>query len=182
MNISEVMWLAIAVSLDASGVALCIGLNEKATIKNKVFFSISFGFFQFLLSFLGGFSGKLFSENIASVPSIIGGMIISVVGVMMIKEGMENEEHSPLLNIKMYFLLGISVSIDAMVVGFASLYGTDVIKLLMYTLIIGLVALVMCTIAFIISKHLSKIEPISKYADYIGGIILILFGLKMMFL
>lgn len=182
MNISQVMWIAIAVSLDASGVALCIGLNEKATTKNKVFFSISFGFFQFLLSFLGGFSGKLFSENIASVPSIIGGMIISVVGVMMIKEGMENEAYSPLLNIKMYFLLGISVSIDAMVVGFATLCGTDVTKLLMYTLIIGLVALVMCTIAFIISKHLSKIKLISKYADYIGGIILILFGLKMMFL
>jgi putative Mn2+ efflux pump MntP len=176
------MWVAIAVSLDASGVALCIGLNEKATIKNKVFFSISFAFFQFLLSFLGGFSGKLFSENIASVPSIIGGIIISVVGVMMIKEGMENEGDSPLLNIKMYFLLGISVSIDAMVVGFATLHGTDVTKLLMYTLMIGLVTLVMCTIAFIISKHLSKIKLISKYADYIGGIILILFGLKMMFL
>ncbi len=109
-------------------------------------------------------------------------MIIAIVGVMMIKEGMENEGRCPLLNIKMYFLLGISVSIDAMVVGFATLGGTEVTKLFMYTLIIGLVTLVMCTIAFIISKNLSKIEVISKYADYIGGIILILFGLKMMFL
>ena len=99
----------------------------------------------------------------------------------MIKEGMESKGQCPLLNIKIYFLLGISVSIDSMIVGFATLGGMEVIKLLIYTLRIGLVTLIMCIIAFIISKNLSKIELVSRYADYIGGIILILFGLKMMF-
>ena len=51
MSIAEIMWIAIAVSLDACAVALCIGLNEKVTIKNKIYFSLSFGFFQFLLAF-----------------------------------------------------------------------------------------------------------------------------------
>ncbi len=51
MNISQVMWIAMAVSLDACGVALCIGLNEKATIKNKVFFLFPLDVFSFYYPF-----------------------------------------------------------------------------------------------------------------------------------
>ena len=39
----------------------------------------------------------------------------------MIKEGFENKGKCPLLKPKMYFILGVSVSIDAMVVGFTVL-------------------------------------------------------------
>ena len=48
-------------------------------------------------------------------------MIISLVGVVMIREGFENKGKCPLLKPKMYFILGVSVSIDAMVVGFTAL-------------------------------------------------------------
>ena len=47
---------------------------------------------------------------------------------------------------------------------------------------IGLVALILCIIAFLIAKYLRKINIISRYADYVGGIILIIFGLKMILL
>jgi putative Mn2+ efflux pump MntP len=81
----------------------------------------------------------------------------------------------------MYLILGVSVSIDAMVVGFTVLNNITKVMLLKDTLFIGAVTLAMVTIAFLISKYLKKIEVVGKYADYIGGIILIIFGLKMMF-
>jgi len=81
----------------------------------------------------------------------------------------------------MYLILGVSVSIDAMVVGFTVLNNITNVILLKDTLFIGGVTLVMVAIAFIISKYLKKIELIGRYADYIGGVILIIFGLKMMF-
>jgi len=100
----------------------------------------------------------------------------------MIKEGFENKGKCPLINRKMCIILGISVSIDAMVIGFTVI---DKLKsnlqLLEYTLIIGLVTLLMSSFAFFIAKYLKKIEFVGKYADYIGGIILIIFGVKMMF-
>ena len=71
------------------------------------------------------------------MPSIIGGMIISLVGVVMIKEGFENEGKCPLLKPKMYFILGISVSIDAMVVGFTVLNNITNVILFKNTLFIG---------------------------------------------
>lgn len=182
MTLLDLLLIGLAVSLDAFGVALCIGLNNKIFKSKKIIFAIFFGFFQFLFSLLGGISGKIFTENIASVPEVIGGVIIAIVGVMMIREGMENKSNCPILHPRMYFILGVSVSIDAIVVGFITLSNIKVIySLITYSLIIGTITLFMSIIAFIISKYLSKIEIVSKYADYIGGVILILFGLKMMF-
>jgi len=181
MDIYPLFIIALALSLDAFGVALCIGLNNQTRFKNKVGFTMSFGLFQFLLSYVGAYAGFLFNTYIASMPTIIGGMIISVVGVIMIKEGFDNQGKCPLLRPKMYLILGVSVSIDAMVVGFTVLNNITNVILLKDTLFIGGVTLVMVAIAFIISKYLKKIEVIGRYADYIGGVILIIFGLKMMF-
>ena len=181
MDIYPLVIISLALSLDAFGVALCIGLNNQIKFVNKIGFTISFGFFQFLLSYIGAYAGLLFNRYVASMPTIIGGIIISLVGVVMIKEGLENQGKCPLLKSKMYFILGISVSIDAMVVGFTVLNNITKVILLKDTLFIGAVTLVMVTMAFIISKYLKKIEIVGKYADYIGGIILIIFGLKMMF-
>ena len=181
MDLYSLFIVALALSLDAFGVALCIGLNKQTRFRNKIGFIISFGFFQFLFSYIGAYAGFLFNTYVAAMPSIIGGMIIAIVGVIMIKEGFENKGQCPLLKPKMYFILGASVSIDAMVVGFTVLNNITKVVLFENTLFIGGITLVMSTIAFIVSRYLKKIEVVGKYADYIGGIILIIFGLKMMF-
>lgn len=181
MDLYPLFIIALALSLDAFGVALCIGLNNGTKFRNKVGFIISFAFFQFLFSYIGAYAGFLFNTYVASMPTIIGGVIISLVGVLMIKEGFENKGKCPLLKPKMYIILGVSVSIDAMVVGFTVLDNITNVVLLKNTLFIGGVTLVMSTIAFIISRYLKRIELVGRYADYIGGIILIIFGLKMMF-
>lgn len=182
MTIESLLLIALAVSLDAFGVAIAIGLNERATVVNKLGFALSFGFFQFLCSFIGGIGGRLFTEHVAAVPSIIGGIVIVIVGILMIKEGVEEKEDNFILTFKMYFVLGISVSIDAVVVGFIALSSISSITTLgLATAIIGIVTMAMSLIAFILSKFLGKINVVGKYGDYIGGIILILFGIKMIF-
>jgi putative Mn2+ efflux pump MntP len=179
MDIYPLFIIALALSLDAFGVALCIGLNNQTRTSNKLGFIISFGFFQFLFSYIGAYAGILFDTYVVSMPSIIGGMIIALVGVLMIKEGFENKGKCPLLKPKMYLILGVSVSIDAMVVGFTMFNNATNVILLKNTLFIGGITLIVSTIAFIISRYLKKIEVVAKYADYIGGIVLIIFGLRM---
>lgn len=181
LNFYSLMIIAIALSLDAFGVALSIGLNPHVKASNKIGFIISFGFFQFILSFIGAYAGYLFT-SFASVPSIIGGIIIAIVGVMMIKEGFEEKEECMLLKKSMYLILGISVSIDALVVGFVTLNSIISISVLLTdTIIIGVTTLILTSIAFLLTKYLNKVQFICKYADFIGGTILILFGFKMMF-
>ena len=43
----------------------------------------------------------------------------------------------------------------------------------MYTIVIGAVTLIMSLLAFVIAKHLKKISIVARYADYIGGIMLV---------
>ncbi|MCJ7689284.1 MAG: manganese efflux pump, partial [Clostridiaceae bacterium] len=102
MDIYPLFTIALALSLDAFGVALCIGLNNQTKTSNKLGFITSFGFFQFLFSYIGATAGTLFNIYVVSMPSIIGGMIIALVGVLMIKEGFENKGKFPLLKPKMY--------------------------------------------------------------------------------
>lgn len=182
MNIDELLLISLAVSLDAFGVAIAIGLNDKATLEKKLGFALSFGVFQFLCSFIGGIGGRLFSQKIAAVPTIIGGIVIAIVGILMIKEGMEEKEDNFILSFKMYFILGISVSIDAVVVGFIGFSSIAKITTLgLATGIVGIITLAMSLLALILTKFLGEIKVVGKYGNYIGGIILILFGIKMIF-
>lgn len=182
MNLYTLFLISLALSLDAFGVSLCIGLNNRIRLKQKLLFAFSFGFFQFFFSLIGAFTGFLFNTYIVSVPTTIGGIVIAAVGVLMIKQGIENKGECPYLDPRMYFILGVSVSIDAMVIGFTVLNSfSNVIVLLDQTIFIGVFTVIVSILGFIIAKYLKRIKIISRYADYIGGIILIIFGVKMIF-
>lgn len=182
MDIYSLFIIALALSLDAFGVAISIGICRCMKRGNKIKFCFSFGFFQFLFSLLGSYLGLLFNTYIASVPKIIGGVIISVVGVLMIKDGFEKKSENLLLNPKIYIILGASVSIDALVIGFTVFNNiSNHAEIFAQTLFIGFVSGCMSCIGFIISRYLRKIEVVTKYANFVGGMILLLFGLKMMF-
>lgn len=182
MKFYSLLLIALALSLDAFGVALCIGLNNNIQRKSKLLFASSFGFFQFFFAIIGAYLGFLFNTYIASVPEVIGGALVSIVGVMMLKEGFQSGEECPLIKPGMFIILGISVSIDAMVIGFTALNKiTSNIAILENTLLIGFITLIMSFFAFFLARYLKRIGIVSKYADYIGGIILIIFGVKMMF-
>ena len=182
MDIKTIILIGVALAMDASAIALSIGINSSVKRNNKLLFALSFGFFQFLFTFIGALAGMLFEIYITSIPSIIGGVIIAIVGVMMIKEGMEEKDECILLKAKMYFILGISVSIDALVVGFTAFNKmVSISELFGTSIVIGIITLLLSLSAFFISRYAQKVNLISKYADYIGGVILMIFGLKMIF-
>ncbi|MCD2347340.1 manganese efflux pump MntP [Clostridium guangxiense] len=182
MSIYLLFIIAVALSLDAFGVALSIGFNEAVKKKNKIFFALSFGTFQALLTFIGAYAGFVFNTYIITIPQIIGGTVISIVGVLMIKDGFEKKTENILLSFKMYIILGISVSIDAAVVGFTIFNNINSNYIVItQSIFIGIMTFVLSNLAFFVAKFLRKIELIKRYADYIGGVILVLFGIKMMF-
>ena len=99
----------------------------------------------------------------------------------MIKEGVDGDEESQSLLLKkgMVLVLGISVSIDAFVVGFTAFnYISNPLIMMLDCSIVGLITLILCTIAFYSCRY---IRFISKYASFFGGITLIIFAIKMIF-
>lgn len=182
MDFYALLIIALALSMDAFGVALSIGLNSAVEIKMKIFLAGSFGFFQFFFALIGALAGLAFTAYVAALPSIAGGVLIAIVGVMMFKEGMGKKEEKNIFKPVMILILGISVSIDALVIGFTVLNGIYAVGIIFSSaLFIGIVSLLMSAAAFWLAKHLINIELVGRYADYIGGVILILFGMKMIF-
>ncbi|NFN14763.1 hypothetical protein FDB56_07575, partial [Clostridium botulinum] len=158
------------------------GLGLILTFKNKMKFILSFAFFLVLFTYVGGSLGYLFVVYIVSISSLAGGVILFAIGILMILDGLKSEKNDVLERNSTCIILGISVSIDALVVGFTTLHNLNSALLLaLDSLMIGLITLVICLSGLFLCKYIKKINFISKYADFLAGIILILFGLKMVF-
>ena len=184
MNLKDIVIVGIALAMDAVGVTISIGVNPRVRRINKIAFIMSFAIFQFLFFFLGGLGGHLFEKYVTTIPNVVGGIAIAIVGIMMIKEGFEKEENneSLLLKPEMIIILGVSVSIDAFVVGFTGFnYISNIIGIIIDCSIVGFITFILCTISFYLCKYIRKIKFISKYADFFGGLTLIIFAIKMIF-
>jgi len=181
MTLKDIFFVAMALGMDALGLTISLGINPKLKRRSKIAFILSFSFFQFLFILLGGIQGRLFNEYIVTIPDILGGITVFLLGIIMIIDSFKKEDTDDALLIKktMYIILGISVSIDALVVGFTSLYSTKFIVIFLYSLIVGLVTLLICLVGFFTCKYIRKIDFVNKYADILGGFILICLGLKM---
>lgn len=179
----SVLLVPIALALDAFGVSLSLGFSNKYKLKQLMLFCLSFGLFQFLFSFIGGIFGDLINSYVLNINKYFGGFIILLIGIMMLKEAFSNDKKEVKKGVfnNLYITLGISVSVDALIVGFTAynIYSLELI--LLNTLLVGIVTLTLCIFAIVLSMYLKKVNFIAKYADFLGGVILILFGLKMIF-
>lgn len=183
MSLKEILILAVAVSLDAFGISLSLGLNKRIKKIDKLIFCLSFGFFQFLFMIMGIYLGVLFNNKIVAVPSLIGGILLIIVSLMMLKESLANSSRELIISDFMYIIVGISVSIDALVIGFSIMKRLHtVLDMFLTSGIIGMITFILSIVAFIISSNLKKVYVIEKYSGYIGAIILFIFGLKMIFM
>lgn len=180
MGVLELSAISIALGMDAFGVALSLGLDKRIT-KHIAFLAVlSFGFFQFFFVFLGGLSGNLFNRYIFTMPHIVGGSIILFVGILMIKEGLAKENTIPNIHLLLIITLGICVSIDALVVGFSTFNIFYFKKILLRnSIVVGGITAFLTGLSFLASKQLRQFPIIKEYSGLLGGIILILFALKM---
>ena len=182
MDLFDVIIIAIALAMDAFGVTLGIGLNPILKREHKIKFVLSFAIFQFLLTYVGGCLGYLFDTYVTSIPNIAGGIIMGMVGLLMIMDGYKEKENTILIKNTTCVILGISVSIDALVIGFTAFHhvGGNII-LGVYSILIGLITMFICSLGFFVCRYIKKVEFVTRYANFFGGFALIFFGLKMIF-
>ena len=172
MEIQYLILIAIALAMDAFGVTLGIGLNNCLYAKHKIMYIISFSFFQFLFTYIGGSLGYLFDTYVTNITSVIGGIIKAIVGILMIIDGIRKSTS---------LILGISVSIDALVIGFTTFHSQGIsLSLFINSVFIGLITMFICTLAFFICRFIRKIDYVVKYSNFLGGLALIGFGIKML--
>ena len=179
MTFIELLLIAIGLSMDAFSVSICKGLTTKRfSWRMALLCGLWFGFFQALMPVIGYFLGAQFQELIEAYDHWIAFGLLFLIGANMIREALSKKEESANgdLDVKTMFLLAIATSIDALAVGVS--FACIQVKLWSSVLIIGITTFLFSVLGVKIGNVFgSKYE---KSAGIIGGIILILIGLKIL--
>ena len=182
MGFGELLLLAVGLSMDAFAVSICKGLSmKKATLKAGAICGVWFGGFQALMPLIGFFLGTMFAEAIESVDHWVAFGLLVLIGINMLKEAFSKEcdceGHDADLSVKTMFVMAIATSIDAMAVGI-SLAMAGNVNIITAVLLIGVVTFAFCAAGVKIGNVFgSRFE---KKAQILGGVILVLLGLKIL--
>ena len=180
MSISEIILIGVALSMDAFAVSLSSGMMYSGlTRKQKISMPLAFGLFQGIMPIIGYFLGSLFSDFITKWDGPIALVILGFIGINMIKYGLTADEakEPKRLTIQTLLLQAVATSIDAFAVGvtFAA-GGADIFTA---APIVAVTTFTLSLIAVIIGEKVG--EKLGDRAEIIGGIILIIIGIKSMF-
>lgn len=179
----ELLLMGIGLAMDAFAVSVCKGLGmSKVNKKQAVTIGLFFGGFQALMPFIGWVLGKQFEKYITSVDHWIAFILLGFIGGKMMVEALKPEPEETVekqdvpLDLKEMFVLAVATSIDALAVGITFAFlGTPIVEAIT---IIGVTTFVISIGGVYIGNFFG-----SKYknrAEFVGGLILVLLGLKIL--
>ena len=184
MRILSIFLTALALSMDAFAVSICKGLSiGKIRGRDMLVAGAWFGGFQAIMPAIGYFLGGALEEAIRAFDHWVAFGLLALIGAGMIREAFskEEEKQDSSLSVRVMFPMAIATSIDALVVGitFRSAFAIETVGSML-----GAVALIGAT-TFLCSAAGMKVGSLfgTKYkarAELVGGIILILIGIKVL--
>lgn len=182
MGILEIILIGIGLSMDAAAVSMTNGMVYAKLSKAKFFLTaLAFGFFQALMPALGYFTGSLFAAAMEKYSGYVILVILGIIGGKMVKDGLSDcgEAECPKKEFTYGLLLAqaIATSIDAFAVGvgFAATHANITLALP----IIGITTFVISLFALAVGRKFG--DKLGSKAEVLGGIILILIGIKALF-
>jgi manganese efflux pump family protein len=176
---TEVIFLAIALSMDAFAVAIGIGVKNGSFDRRLAFkVALFFGIFQGLMPLFGHLASVGIGTYITEYDHWIAFILLSLIGGKMIYEsfGENTEDEFTAFTNKVLLILAIATSIDAMAAGFT--LGLMEINPFISMILIGFITFLFSYLGvFIGTKGGGFLE--SK-AELLGGVVLVLIGLKIL--
>lgn len=179
MGIVEIILIALGLGMDSFAVSICKGLAmKKMDLKKAIIIGIYFGVFQAIMPIIGYLLGINFQSIITSIDHWIAFILLGCIGFNMLKEAFSKDEDNfdDNVDFKTMIVLAIATSIDALAVGitFAFLQ----VNIILAVSIIGGVALTLSIIGVKLGSVFGN--KYEKKAEILGGIILILMGVKIL--
>lgn len=186
MQFFSVFLLAVGLSMDAFAVAICKGLSlREMKWRHAVICGIYFGGFQALMPLIGYYIGSLFARIswIDKVSAWIAFGLLAVIGGNMIRESFskEVEDCSCSFSPKTMLPMAVATSIDALAAGVAIYMdsvgdGAGQINIYLQILMIGVTTFLFSLVGVKVGNRFGR--KYKSSAEFVGGCILILLGVK----
>lgn len=180
----ELFLLGVGLSMDAFAVSVCKGLGmKKPNKKQALIIGLYFGGFQALMPFVGWLLGSQFQKYITSIDHWIAFILLGFIGGKMMIEAVREWNEEEVVDVmdapidhKNMLVLAVATSIDALTVGITFAFlGTPIVEAIT---IIGITTMVISIAGVVVGNFFG-----SRYkskAEFIGGLILVLLGLKIL--
>jgi manganese efflux pump family protein len=155
----ETSLLGVALALDAAVVSFAIGiLNLEATHKLKfsrgLAICILFGFFQFLMVWLGSLGGYLLSfSSYGYLFQLVVAAIFLVIAIRILQESLDDDDEHIEWGLIPLLILAIATSIDALAAGIS--LGT--LPFALFSAIqVGVITFLICGVSYATSNFLKN--------------------------
>lgn len=179
MGFWELLLLAVGLSMDAFAVSICKGLAmDRVTLKKACIPGLWFGGFQGGMPLLGWLLGSRFTSYITSVDHWIAFVLLGILGFNMLREAKngEAEEADASLGFRVMLAMAVATSIDALAVGIT--FAFLEVNILPAVSFIALVTFLFSAVGVKIGSLFGT--RFKAKAEALGGIILILLGVKIL--
>lgn len=187
MGLAELVLLAVGLSMDAFAVSICKGLGmKKINLKVAVVLGLFFGGFQAGMPVIGWALGSQFMGIIGPIDHWIAFILLAFIGGKMLWEAFtedENEDEdegdgkdTEKIDLGEYLILAIATSIDALAVGIS--FAALSVYIVPAESLIGVTTFIFSVAGVAIGHTFGA--RYEKPATIVGGVVLILIGLKIL--
>lgn len=195
MGLLEILMLGVALATDAFSVTISNTFAfDDHRFSRLMRMPLFFGLFQFGMPLAGYFVGGIAAELIEKYAGIVSLVILGFIGLNMLYSGYkalkedaseEDEEDAQqgaqqsaiTLSYGKLVFQAVATAIDAFAVGVS--FRAHSVDILVASVLFGIITAILCTIALSIGKKLGSL--LGDRAEMVGGIVLILIGLKAFF-
>lgn len=180
MGFAELFLLAVGLSADAFAVSICKGVcQSRASLGKMAVVGAWFGAFQALMPMLGFFLGTAFRDYITAFDHWIAFVLLGFIGGKMIWDSFGPPEGGD-CSLKAWdmFLAAVATSIDALAVGVTFSMLLDTAEMFGAIGLIGVTTFILSAIGVKIGSVFG--DKFSGKAQLLGGVILVLIGLKIL--
>ncbi len=165
--------VGLSVGLDNFAISVAMGLaglSKKHRIRN----SLVFGGFDTCMPIIGFFAGRSLSSSLGSQASLFGGGLLILTGIYAILQDFLNTETKPKTpnSLKKLMIMGLSISIDSLIVGFS--LGATNEPIIETIATIGILSVCLALLGMEIGSRLKT--NVEGYSELLSGLILILVG------
>ena len=165
--------------MDAFAVSVCKGLaTQKLSFKHMCIVGAWFGGFQALMPSTGYLLGSTFEKYITKFDHWIAFILLALLGANMIREALSAEEENVDASyaFKPMLMMAIATSIDALAAGIT--LSTLQVNIFLAAGLIGCTTFVISGIGLYIGSVFGA--KFKRPAEVVGGVILILLGIKIL--
>lgn len=173
----SISFMAVALGMDAFSVSLGLGMQQ-LRLKRILYVGIIIGVAHLIMPLIGIVVGIFISAGIGHYTILVGGLLLTGIGAHMIFSAFQQKPAKAIQTSGIGLLIfAVTVSMDSFSVGLS--LGISQVRAAVTILMFGFISMVLTWAGLLLGRKVRGL--LGVYSEVLGGSILLVFGLGVLF-